>query len=110
MTTDDKMKLYDALQWENARVERVSIGSGYHDGRGFFTIMFAGDSWGQGIQNQPLHPEFIDNFIAACGASDLFDCVGKLVRVGRRENPSTFEPIVAVCHILGWDKMVEVAS
>lgn len=87
-------------QIENARVERVEVGSGYHDGRGFFTVAFVGDSWGQGI-NPPWTREWIDQFIKVCGRESLFACKGALVRVIRRGGM-----IVAVRSILGSDVAV----
>ena len=85
---------------ENARVERINIGSGYHDGRGFFTICFVGDGWGQGIRNAPFVPKWIDDFIAVCGAADLFGCTGKLVRLVWAKRHGACEPIIAVRNIL----------
>lgn len=90
----------DTKHIENARVEKIAIGSGYHDGRGFFTITFGGEGWGQGIQHPPFTHKWIDDFIAVCGAADLFGCQGKLVRVVWADRPGTCTPIIAVRHIV----------
>lgn len=67
---------------ENARVERISVGSNYHDGRGFFTVMFEGGSWGQGC-NPKWDRETIDRLISVCGRQELFGCLNAPVRIGR---------------------------
>lgn len=69
-------------RFENAVVERVTVGSMAHDGRAFLTVYFAGGAWGQGC-NPAWDREAVDRLIAVCGASDLFGCKGKHVRVGR---------------------------
>lgn len=95
---------------ENARVERVNVGSAIHDGRGFFTVYFAGQSWGQGIHPK-FDPETIDKIIAICDAPDLFGCIGRLVRVGY-DGPlrGSATLIAAVAHALDDTKVLRLRA
>ena len=86
---------------QNARVTDVKIGHAHHDWRGFFTIMFGSNGWGQGCC-PPFTPEFIDKFIEVCGADNLFDCKGALVRVIWSSDAPT-GPIMGVRHIVNDD-------
>ena len=74
----------DEYKQQNCQVQALRIGTWHHDGRAFFSAMFDGIGCGQGA-NLPWTREFIDAFIAACGASHLGDCEGKYVRVLRSD-------------------------
>lgn len=85
---------------ENAKVDRITIGTGAHDGRGFFTIGFCGGGWAQSVCPS-LNREWIDAFIRICGRGDLFSCTGALVRIAWREPiRGSATMIAAVKHIL----------
>ena len=86
---------------DNAKVTHINIGTMHHDGRGFASIIFDGGGWGQGAGFN-MDAATIDGLIAACGAANLFDCIGKYCQV-KRENGL----IVEVMHILG-DKAVRL--
>jgi len=91
-------KAFPNFFWQNAKIEAIKIGSPYHDGRGFFTVMFAGSSWGQG-GFPTFSKEAIDLFVETVGAMDLFGCMGRTVRVGR-ESKGLHAPIVAIAPII----------
>lgn len=91
-------KAFPNFFWQNAKIEAIKIGSPYHDGRGFFTVMFAGSSWGQG-GFPTFSKEAIDLFVGTVDAMDLFGCMGRLVRVGRKSN-GLHAPIVAIAPIV----------
>lgn len=80
---------------DNAKVTHINIGTMFHDGRCFASISFDGGGWSQGANFKADGPT-IDGIIAACGASDLFDCVGKYCQVKREDGF-----IAEVGHILG---------
>lgn len=87
---------------ENAKVSGIRIGTWFHDGRGFFSATFSGGGTAQGAE-LPFTREFVDEFIAACGASHLTDCDGKFVRVLR-----SGYYIDAVAHITDDDKVAQI--
>ncbi len=86
---------------ENGRVTSVTVGSGAHDGRGFFTIGFEFDGSAQAanIQWGRESMAMINGIIRVCGARDLLDCKGKYVRVLRNGGRSF--PIIGITHIVG---------
>ena len=88
--------------WANAKVERVAVGSSYHDGRGFFTIVFSGSSWGQGI-TPAFTTEMIDNIIRVCAGRDLCSLANKTLRVGRVKGRGM---IVALAPLLKDDRCI----
>ena len=83
---------------ENAYVDRVYVGTREHDGRGFFSILLRGDSWGQGAM-LPWDRDTIDRLIEVCGADNLFACENKIVRVAW-DGDSRRNPIAAIFHVL----------
>lgn len=68
----------------NARIKEIKIGSSFHDGRGFATVMLEGAGWGQGF-SLSMEPRVVDGLIYAAGATDLFSCIGKFVRIKRQD-------------------------
>jgi hypothetical protein len=55
-----------------------------HDGRAFATFGCEGNGWGQG-GGLPWTCEAINMLIRVCGAKDLIDCQGKLIRITRED-------------------------
>jgi hypothetical protein len=90
----------DDIEYENARISDIRIGTGAHDGRGFFTISFDGEGWCQSAS--PLFTrDAVDQIIAVAGAADLLRCIGRIVRVGRIKGE--LGPILSVRHVLRSD-------
>lgn len=87
---------FENLVWENARVDHFAIGSGAHDGRGFFSMYFDCEIGGQGSVMR-WSPDAINELNAVLGIGDLVRAKGCLVRVGRS---GRWGPILALKHIL----------
>ena len=92
------------IEYENAEVGPVRIGTGAHDGRGFFSVQMLGESWGQGLSLRFTQAD-VDCFISVCGAGDLMSCTGCYVRVGREDGRG---PILAVIPLINCEPRYEV--
>lgn len=87
----------------NAKIGKVAVGSDVHEGRWFMTIGTEG-SHGQDalidIYNVGMPaPQWINEFIRVCGATDLLGCQGCYVRVVRPDVGGLGRPIIALVHI-----------
>jgi len=79
----------------NARIDHVRIGTGHHDGRGFFTIGFVSNSCGQGAEF-PWDRQTIDDLIRITESNHLGTVEGKIVRVLRRDKSGKIDGIANI--------------
>lgn len=91
------------LVMANVRIGKILVGSDAHEGRWFMTVETIGahgqtaliDIYGVGM----LAPQWINEFIRVCDATDLLSCQGHYVRVIRPDVGGLGRPIVALVHI-----------
>ena len=92
------------LEWTNARVSDVRIGSNTHDFRAFLSIMFEWDGARQGFNWGTYKVvKFIDRLCECAGVESATELKGKVVRIAHSGYGSSIE---GVKHIINEKPML----